>query len=525
MPGIEAIHNPRTDKLFRRLEKECMDITFDDVTMPSEITDSLASEVSLDSWLTSDIPLAQPFLSAAMDTVTGRQMAITLAKAGGAGFLHAGMSADALKEEARAVKYHLNRKVEKPICARDGQSVASLVLESTEKGYNFDTYPVRDASGRLTGVLTGHNLKFWDGGDTQTVNQLMTSGDLLVTAPTDTDVEAAYKLMSERQLSVLPLLSKKGKIKAMYVWSDVRRMQADNPDNFTLGEDGRLLVVAAVETRPDLVAQRIEAAGRYIDVYAVDSSHGNGKEASQAVNFIRDYDQHVGETGKAIQFMRSTYGGNVQIIGGNVVDGRSAIRLVEAGATAIKVGIGGGSICTTRRKTGNGRLQLSAVYWVRRALDEAGHQNIPVISDGGIASEGDAAKAIAVGASSVMMGSRFAGTAESPGPVIQDNGQQYKLYRGMGSIAAQLEAREARGYTTGVVDQLLSEGVVSRIPYKGSVLPIIGHHAAGLRNPIANANARTIPEFQNNVFIRRNSPSAAREASPHVGEVGEIISN
>jgi IMP dehydrogenase len=417
------------------------------------------------------------------------------------------MSPEDLREEARSVKYHLNRRVHKPICAQNGQTVASLVLESTEKGYNFNTFPVRDTEGVLVGILTNHNLKFWDGGDTQTVNEVMTSGDDLVSAPVDTDVETAFALMTERQVSALPLVNKRGKVKAMYVWSDVRRMQADNPGNFTLGNDDRLLVVAAVETRPELVAKRIEAAGKYIDVYAVDSSHGNAKEAAQT-----------------IRFMLETYGKDLQIIGGNVVDGKSAIRLAQAGALAIKVGIGGGSICTTRKKTGSGRLQLSAVYAVRKALDEAEFGHIPIISDGGIASEGDAAKAIAVGASSVMMGSRFAGTAESPGPLIQgEDGKQYKIYRGMGSIAAQMDARDARGYTTGVVNTLLSEGVVSQLPYKGSVLPIIEQHAAGLRNAMANADATTIEQFQRQVFIRRNGPTGAREGDAHIGEVAKVI--
>lgn len=504
MPGIEAIHNPRTDKLFARLEEECMDITFDDISLVPEQTEVRPADAALTTNLTPDIQLQQPFLSAAMDTITERDMATALAKLGGAGVLHASMSPKRLKEEAQAVKFHRNRMLEKPFCARSEETVAELVA----KNYSFQTLPVVNNDGVLVGMFTGQSAKFWDSSPEQTVSELMVTGDRLVSAPKGTDIESAYHIMSEAQISALPLVGKGGKVKGMYVWSDVKRAHYDNPEGFSLGSDGRLLVVAAVETRPELVGQRIDAAGKYIDVYAVDSSHGNSKDAVETVEFILD-----------------TVGAEAQVIGGNVVDGKSAVRLAKAGAVAIKVGIGGGSICTTRQKTGNGRLQLSAVYWVRRALNEQGFSHIPVISDGGITNEGDAAKAIAVGAQSVMLGSRVAATTETPGDVVIEDGKEYKIYRGQGSIAAQLDARESRGYTTGNVNSILSEGVVALRALRGSVAPIIEQHAGGLRNAISNANARNIPKFQRRVLIRRNGPSGAKEGSAHIQQVGTVISN
>lgn len=504
MPGIEAIHNPRTEKLFDRLEVECMDVTFDDITLVPEKTGARAADVDSSTHLTHDIVMQRPFLSAAMDTITERDMATALAKQGGAGVIHANMSPRQLKEEAQAVKFHQNRMLEKPFCAQTNETVAELLA----KNYTFQTLPVIDNEGVLAGMFTGQSAKFWDGSADQTVSELMVTGDRLVSAPKDTDIEAAYQIMSEAQISALPLVGKRGKVKGLYVWSDVKRAHYDNPDGFTLGPDGRLLVIAAVETRPELVGQRIDAAGKYIDIYAVDSSHGNSKDAAKTVQFVLD-----------------TVGPDAQIIGGNVVDGKSAIRLAKAGATAIKVGIGGGSICTTRQKTGNGRLQLSAVYWVRRALDEQGFSHIPVISDGGITSEGDVAKAIAVGAQSVMLGSRLAATEETPGEIIIEDGKKNKLYRGMGSIAAQLDASEARGYTTGDAGTMLSEGVVALRPLRGSVVPVIEQHAGGLRNAIASANARNIRGFQQRVLIRRNGPSGAKEGSAHIQQVGTVISH
>lgn len=500
--------NPSVERLFAAAERDCMDITFGDVVLTPLMTDVLASGVSVATRLTTDIELHVPFLSAAMDTVTEHDMAIAMAKLGGIGVLHAALSPKDLRHEARSVKYHLNRLVEKPIAAQSGQTVLSLMTMCNKKGYDFRTFPVVDTEDRPIGIISNDDLKFWLGDGQQTVDEFMNK-DCMV-GDKDTTVEDAFATMSERRQAALPIINKRGKLKAMYVWADVKRISDDNPDNYSLDNDGRLLVAAAVESHPERAAERIEIAGKYIDVYVVDSSHGNAKEAAQTV-----------------EFLTRTYGPEIQVIGGNFTDGESALRLARAGAKAVKVGIGGGTICTTRVRTGNGTPQLTAIKNAVSALRESGYYaHIPVISDGGITSEGDANKAIAVGAASVMMGGRFAATQETPGQEFTSpDGKQYRIYRGMGSTAAQLAARDARGYSSGNAEQIFSEGVVSHVVAKGSVRHIVAAHVAGLRNAIANANAETVADFQQRVRVRRVTAAGTREASAHISEQGRIVSS
>lgn len=501
-PNILAPVNERTEALFAHLDQTFTDITFGDVDLAPIMTDYLASDADASAWFTTDIQLRTPFISAAMDTITEHEMAIAMAKSGGIGVLHAALSPQRLKQEARAVKMDLMHRVDKPIIATDGQTVRSLMDRRHDKGHKFHTFPVVDADGKPLGVVSSHTLRFWLGDEYQTVNDFMQPA---VSAPHTTPPDEALEIMRTNFLDALPLIGKHGKLKGMYVWADVRRTTNEDAEVYSTDTAGKLLVAAAVETRPERALERVDAAGKYIDAWVVDSSHGNAKEAAQTVRAL------IKEHGEGLQ-----------VVGGNIVDGDSAIRLVRAGAKAIKVGIGGGTICTTRERTGNGRPQLSAVHAVVSALREAGIYHIPVISDGGITSEGDATKAIAVGANTVMMGGRLAATTETPGEIIIADGREHKIYRGMGSTAAQLDARDARGYQSGG-QRIFSEGVVSQVEVKGSVTHILADHLASLRNAIAAANATTLPRFQEQVFITTHTSSGATEATAHIGQQARIV--
>jgi IMP dehydrogenase len=442
-----------------------------------------------------------------MDTVTLADMAIALARDGGIGIIHGKLSPEDKRRQARKVKLHLNGVIESPICASTSQTVQSLMAECDKQGYGFRTFPVIGSDDKLQGVLTNHNLRFWND-PADTVADIMTGRDQVVSMPVGTDIASAYEAMLRGQLNTLPLVNKDGSVGGLYIWSDVKRLHTGNPDDYALDAKGHLLVGVAINTRPEEAAYDVEATREYTDVYVIDSSHGNSLETLQTLRHLRDQ-----------------FGPELQIIAGNVVDDTSAILLADAGASAIKVGIGGGAICTTREQTGNGMGQLSAVYRVVRALRNSGFMT-PVISDGGIKHPGDAAKLIAVGAESVMMGNAFAGTDEAPGDIVMDNeGKPVKQYRGMGSTEAQLDGRATRGYSSGQEGtEVFSEGVVAQIDYKGPVSRVIFNFKGGMRNAISNANANTIPGFQSNVRIGRITAAGAAEGSPHVGTTSRIIS-
>ncbi|MCA9331016.1 IMP dehydrogenase [Candidatus Saccharibacteria bacterium] len=502
-----SLQNPQVEAFFSAMEAQFLDLTPADIVLHPIATEYRRDQVDLTTRLTTGVELRAPIVSAAMDTVTMADMAIALAKEGGIGIIHGNLTAEEKRDEARRVKLHLNGIIEKPICAKTGQTIHSLMEECAQRGFDFRTFPVVDPDGKLQGVLTNHNLRFWNGSGEQTVSELMTDAATVVSAPAGTDIATAYDQMYGQQLNTLPLVGGAGEVAGLYIWSDVKRIHTGNPESYALDHGGHLLVGVAINTRPEVAASHVEATQDYCDVYVIDSSHGNSKDALDT-----------------LLHLRKTYGDGLQIIAGNIVDPQSAILLADAGASAIKVGIGGGAICTTRDQTGNGMGQLSAVYSVAKALRD-NEFDIPVITDGGIVHPGDAAKLLAVGAEPVMMGSALAGTDEAPGDLITNKaGQPTKIYRGMGSLAAQESGREARGYSSGQGD-VFSEGVVAQVPYKGAVGRVLFDFKAGIRNAVANGNADTLSTFRQNARIGRISSAGALKGSPHIGETGEIISN
>lgn len=502
-----SVHNPQIKAFFDYIG-EFQDLTPDDVTLHPFATKVRASDVDLGTRFTEGISLRSPFISAAMDTVTMADMAIAQAKGGNIGVLHGGLSAEEQKKEARRVKLHLNGRIEDPVCAFEDQTIKSLLDECANKNYDFRTFPVIDKHGKLRGIITKHNLRFWERDD-QLVGELMVKKSGVQHANENMDIAGAYDTMLAKQLNTLPLIDKAGTVRGLYIWSDVKRIHEGNPDDYALDDQGHLRVAAAVRTRPEQALEYVLTSQDYVDVFVIDSSHG-----------------HSQDTLDTLTYLRKKCGPKLQIVAGNVVDKTSALRLAAAGASAIKVGIGGGAICTTREVTGSGKGQLTAVYQVVRALREHGF-DIPVISDGGTRTPGDAAKLLAVGAESVMMGQAFAGTDEAPGKIITNaSGATVKEYRGMGSIAAQTATSAARGYTSGSSDgKLFSEGVVAQVEYKGPVSRIIFDFQSGVRNAMANADARTISEFHRNAQLGRLTSAGAAEGSPHIGRSGQIISN
>jgi len=506
MAEREPIVNAHVDALFAATPFHSL--TPGDVVLHPMATRYRPDQVDLATRLTSDLPLRAPFVSAAMDSVTLADMAIAQAKEGGIGIIHAKLEPAQKRKETRRVKLHLNGVIEEPICARADQTVESLLQECENRGFDFRTFPVIDAEGTLQGVLTNHNLRFWDGSNVQPIVEIMTDAEHVISAPLSTSIPEAYQIMLADQLNTLPLVDQHGKVEGLYIWSDVQRIHTGNPGNYALDAKGHLLVGVAIGTYPDEAEADVKETIDYTDVYVIDSSHGNSRE-----------------TLMTLKHLRKVFGSDLQIIAGNIVDEESAVQLASMGASAIKVGIGGGAICTTREQTGSGMGQISAVYGVARALRDSGF-DIPVISDGGIVNPGDAAKLIAVGAEAVMMGSAFAGTDEAPGEIITTaDGRTVKEYRGMGSTAAQLAGREARGYTSGAQSaEVFSEGVVAQVDYKGPVSRIIFEFKAGLRNAVANANARKIANFQRNARLGRVTTAGMVEGSAHVGRTGTIIS-
>jgi IMP dehydrogenase len=505
MPGTGETVNRQISGFFDSAPYKSF--TTGDVVLEPAATECRPDHVDLTTRLTDQINLRAPFMSAAMDTVTTAEMAIAQAKEGGIGIIHGLLSPDQKRKETRRVKLHLNGVVEDPICAKEDQTVASLLDMCHDRGFEFRTFPVIDSDGKLRGMLTNHNLRFWTKGEDQKVTEIMTAVDEVISAPMSTTIPEAYQKMRREQLNTLPLIGTDGSVRGLYIWSDVERLHTGNPERYALDNDGHLLVGVAIGSRPEEAEEDVYETRPYTDVYVIDSSHGNALEVRETV-----------------EHLRQSFGPDLQIIAGNIVDQESAILLGDAGASAIKVGIGGGSICTTRIQTGVGMGQLTATYRVAAAINE-NRFNIPVISDGGIIYPGDAAKLIAVGAESVMMGSVFAGTDEAPGEITTTkDGRTVKEYRGMGSAAAQLTGRQVRGYTSGAEsNEVFPEGVEAQVDYKGPVKRIIFDFKSGLRNAMANFNARTIKDFQRNARLGEVTTAGAVEGTPHIGRVGQII--
>ena len=473
--------------------KEFMEgLTYDDVLLVPQASDVLPADINLKTKLTPNIEMNIPIVSAAMDTVTESKMAIALARQGGIGFIHKNMSIEDQATEVDIVKRSESGMIYRPVIL-NVHSTLRQVEEILHK-YKVSGLPVVDDNGKLLGIITNRDLKYLELDDTM-VSEVMTKENL-VTAKEGTSLDDAKKILQKHKIEKLPIVDDNFILKGLITSKDI-----DNVGKYPQAckdEKGRLRVGAAVGVAANMM-QRVDAlveAG--VDVITLDSAHGHSKGIIQAVKDIR------------------TKYPNLQIVAGNIVTKEAAEALIDAGANTVKVGIGPGSICTTRVVAGVGVPQLTAVMEVAEYCKTRG---ACCIADGGIKYSGDIAKALAAGADCVMLGSIFAGCAESPGEEVVYQGRRFKTYVGMGSLAAMKRGSADRyfqgGLTGGPAKKLVPEGIEARVPFKGEVADTIYQLCGGVRSGMGYCGAKDIPTLQKRAKFVRITNAGLRESHPH----------
>ncbi|MEK6649423.1 MAG: IMP dehydrogenase [Bacteroidota bacterium] len=463
-------------------------ITFDDVLLVPAASAVLPRDAETPTRLTPRITLNIPLLSAAMDTVTESEMAIAMAREGGMGVLHKNMTIERHAEEVDKVKRSESGMIQRPFILSPEQTIREA-LEVMRK-YSISGIPIVREE-RLVGILTNRDLRFQPNLD-QRIDQVMTSQNL-ITAPVGTTLEEAETILQKNRIEKLPVLDKQGRLKGLITFKDIQKKKR-HPHACKDGL-GRLRVGAAVGVTGDTLdrVQALVAAG--VDVVVVDTAHGHSQGVIDMVKRVR----------RAIA---------VDLIAGNVATAEGTKALIKAGADCVKVGIGPGSICTTRVVAGVGVPQITAVL---ECSAEARKARIPIIADGGIKQTGDISKAIAAGADSVMIGGLFAGVEESPGETVLYEGRSYKVYRGMGSLGA-MKAGSSDRYFQDVEDdlpKLVPEGIEGRVPFKGPLSETVYQMVGGLRAAMGYCGCRTIAEFQERARFVRITEAGLRESHPH----------
>jgi IMP dehydrogenase len=476
----------------RELERKfgCEGLTFDDVLVVPAESHVLPNDVSTATRLTPSIELAVPIVSAAMDTVTEARLAIALAREGGIGIVHRNLSIADQVAEVDKVKRSESGMIVEPVTLRPDAPVAEA-LELMAR-YHISGVPITEDDAHLVGILTNRDLRF--ARDTaQPVSALMTARGL-VTAPVGTTLEEAAAILGRNKIEKLPVVDAEGRLRGLITVKDIQK-RVDYP-NATKDDRGRLRVGAAVGVGTDAFERAEALAEAGADVLVVDTAHGHHENVTAMVRRLRD----------AL---------GVELIAGNIATAEAAEALMDAGADALKAGVGPGSICTTRVVAGVGVPQVTAVFDVAQAARARG---VPVIADGGMQYSGDVAKAIAAGADAVMLGSALAGVEESPGEVMLQQGQRFKAYRGMGSLGA-MKARsfsKDRYFQGDVedVEKLVPEGIEGRVPYKGPLRGILYQLVGGLRQAMGYCGAATIEELKDARFVRITG-AGLRESHPH----------
>lgn len=464
-------------------------LTYDDVLLLPAYSEVLPRETSTESFLTKNIRLNMPPVSAAMDTVTESEMAIAMAQEGGIGMIHKNMSIDRQAEEVRKVKRSESGMILDPVTLSEGDTLADahrLMRENKIGGI-----PVVDASNTLIGILTNRDIRFQTK-LSQPVTEIMTQGKL-ITARAGIDLQAAEAVLQEHRIEKLPIVDDNQKLVGLITYKDI--LKKKNHPNACKDSRGRLRVGAAVGVTPDLLDRVAALVKAGVDVISIDTAHGHSLGVINALKSVK------------ASFP------DLDVIVGNVATGEGAKALADAGADAVKVGVGPGSICTTRVIAGVGMPQLSAVYEAAKAVAGTG---VPIIADGGIRYSGDIVKAIAGGASSIMMGSLLAGTDEAPGEIIIAEGRRFKSYRGMGSVEAMEEGSKDRYFQDAEDDikKLVPEGIVGRISYKGRVGDILYQMVGGLKAGMGYCGAKDIEAMQQAKFVKITA-AGVRESHPH----------
>ena len=468
-------------------------LTFDDILLVPAYSEVLPKDTSLRTQFTRNIQLNLPLVSAAMDTVTEARLAIAMAQEGGIGIIHKNMTAQEQAAHVSKVKRHESGILRDPVVITPTTTVLEVKQLSEELGVSG--FPVLDG-GKVVGIVTNRDIRFETRLDVQ-VKDIMTQRERLVTAHEGISLADAKALLHEHKLERLLLVNDAFELKGLILVKDINK-QTSFP-NAARDDNGRLLVGAALGVGPG-TEERVEALSQAgVDAVVVDTAHGHSQGVLERVRWVKDNYPHI------------------QVIGGNIATGAAARALVEAGADAVKVGIGPGSICTTRIVAGVGVPQIMAVDSVATALRGTG---VPLIADGGIRFSGDIAKAIAAGANTVMMGGMFAGTEEAPGEVILFQGRSYKSYRGMGSIGAMQQGSADRYFQESSsgnpnTDKLVPEGIEGRVPYKGSMVSIVFQMAGGVRAAMGYCGCATIEEMNNQAEFVEITAAGIRESHVH----------
>jgi IMP dehydrogenase len=461
-------------------------LTFDDVLLVPQYSEVLPKDVEVRSKLTKNIELAIPLLSAAMDSVTEARTAITMAREGGIGIIHKNLSPEDQAREVEKVKRAESGMVLQPVTARPSQSLRDVLAIMRE--HDISGVPIVENE-KPVGILTARDIRFERNLD-QPVSALMTKE--LVTVQPGVSAEAAKQLLHQHRIEKL-LVVEAGRLVGLITIKDI--LQADRNPQAIKDAKGRLRVGAAVGPGPDRAARAAALAAAGVDVIVVDTAHGHSKGVLDAVRATKK------------EFPK------IDLIAGNVATADATLALVDAGADAVKVGIGPGSICTTRVVAGVGVPQMSAVFECARAASTRG---VPIISDGGVKYSGDVVKAIAAGASSVMMGSLFAGTDEAPGDMVLYQGRSYKMYRGMGSLGAMKKGSKDRYGQAGSADEkLVPEGIEGRVPYRGALASILYQLVGGLRSGMGYVGSKTIAELHERARFVRITAQGLRESHVH----------
>ncbi len=471
-------------------------LTFDDVLLLPAESDVIPSQVDTGTRLSRNVTLKIPLLSAAMDTVTEAKMAIAMARQGGIGILQRNLSIEEQARQAETVKRSEAGMVTDPVTCSPEDTLAEVDARCAR--YRISGLPVTDASGTLVGIITNRDMRF-EVDHTRPVREVMTRSPL-VTAQVGVTAEAALGLLRRHKVEKLPLIDGDGKLRGLITVKDF--VKTEQYPNATKDPDGRLLCGAAVGVGGAGYQRAMTLAETGVDVLIVDTAHGHSRNVVEMVARLK-----------------SELGDTVDVVGGNVATRAGAQALVDAGADAVKVGVGPGSICTTRVVAGVGVPQISAIYEADLAARPAG---VPVIGDGGIQYSGDIAKAIAAGASSVMLGSLLSGTSEAPGDLVLHNGKQYKIYRGMGSLAA-MGARDGnQSYSKDryaqddvlAEDKLVPEGIEGRVPFRGPLAQVVHQLVGGLRSGMGYTGAATVADLQKAQLVRITA-AGLKESHPH----------
>lgn len=469
-------------------------LTYDDVTLVTQYADFLPDDASLETKLTSRQKMKVPFISAAMDTVTEAPMAIAMALAGGIGVIHKNLEEDAQAAEVAKVKNYLNGLIAKPVCFHANDDIAFLRAEKRRLGLTFNGFPVLDDEDRLVGMISGADMRYAPM-DAAKLRDVMQKDP--ITAKPGTSLKKAYDIMRAHKMGKLPLVDKAGHVVGLYSFTDVQRLVENKNPSYNCDEQFRLRVSASVSGGKGDLTRMEKLAEAGVDVVVVDSAHGHSKGIMEMTKYI------------VKNFPK------VDVIAGNIATGEAAVALAKCGAHAVKVGIGPGSICTTRVVCGVGIPQLTAVYSAAKALRGSG---VAVIADGGIKLSGDVPKALAAGADSVMLGSVLAGTEESPGEKIYANGRKYVVYRGMGSMAALKNGKGSRAryfQDNESEDDLVPQGIEGMVPYSGHVSSIMTQFCGGLRASLGYCGTKTVAELQARGKFYRVTAAGQREARPH----------